>query len=68
MTTVGIVSPGAMGAAVGRALAAAGAGIVATGEGRSAPTEQFARGIESLPSLADVVGASDPVSRRSEAS
>ena len=66
MTTVGIVSPGAMGAAVGRALAAAR--IVATGEGRSAPTEQFARGIESLPSLADVVGASDPVSRRSEAS
>jgi len=56
--TVGIVSPGAMGAAVGRALAAAGTRVVATVEGRSARTRQLAQGIELLPALDDVIAAS----------
>lgn len=58
MVTVGIVSPGAMGSAVGRALAAGGARVVATLDGRSARTERLADGIELLPSLDAVVGAS----------
>ena len=58
MITVGIVSPGAMGAAVGRALAAAGTRVVATVEGRSARTRQLAQGIELLPALDDVIAAS----------
>lgn len=58
MVTVGIVSPGAMGAAVGRVLAAGGARVVATIEGRSARTLQLAEGIELLPGLDDVVAAS----------
>ncbi len=58
MITVGIVSPGSMGAAVGRILAAAGSRIVATIEGRSARTERLADGIELLPALDDVIAAS----------
>ena len=58
MITVGIVSPGAMGAAVGRVLAAAEARVVATVDGRSARTQRLAEGIELLPSLDDVVAAS----------
>jgi 3-hydroxyisobutyrate dehydrogenase-like beta-hydroxyacid dehydrogenase len=55
VVTVGIVSPGAMGSAVGRALAAGGASVVTTLEGRSARTRSLADGIEQLPSLDDVV-------------
>ena len=61
MITVGIVSPGAMGAAVGRLLAAGGARVVATVEGRSARTAQLAEGIELLPTLDDVVAVSDTI-------
>ena len=58
MVTVGIVSPGAMGSAVGRVLAAGGARVVATLEGRSGRTAQLAEGIELLPGLDDVVTVS----------
>lgn len=61
MTTVGIVSPGAMGGALGRGWAEAGARVVATVAGRSSRTAALAHGIELLPSLADVVAASDVV-------
>ena len=61
MVTVGVVSPGAMGGALGRGWVEAGARVVATVEGRSARTRNLAHGIELLPSLADVVGASDVV-------
>ena len=57
MTTVGIVSPGAMGSAVGQVLAAGGARVVATLEHRSARTAKLAEGIELLPSLDAVVEA-----------
>jgi 3-hydroxyisobutyrate dehydrogenase-like beta-hydroxyacid dehydrogenase len=56
--TVGIVSPGAMGAAFGRVLGAAGTRVVATLEGRSARTRQLTEGIELLPTLDDVVATS----------
>jgi len=59
VTTVGIVSPGAMGSALGRVLAAGGARVVATTDGRSARTARLADGLERLPSLADVVSASE---------
>ena len=58
MITVGVVSPGAMGSAVGRVLAAGGVRVVATVEGRSARTAQLAEGIELLPGPDDVVAAS----------
>lgn len=61
MTTVGIVSPGAMGSALGRAWAAGGARVVATVDGRSARTRELAHGLELLPSLADVVAAANVV-------
>ena len=61
MVTVGIVSPGAMGSAVGHVLAAGGARVVATLEGRSARTAGLAEGIELLPSLDAVVAASEIV-------
>jgi 3-hydroxyisobutyrate dehydrogenase-like beta-hydroxyacid dehydrogenase len=61
MTSVGIVSPGAMGSAVGRVLAAGGSRVVATVDGRSARTVGLAEGIELLPALADVVAASEIV-------
>jgi 3-hydroxyisobutyrate dehydrogenase-like beta-hydroxyacid dehydrogenase len=44
-----------MGAAVGRALAAGGARVVATVAGRSARTRRLAHGLELVPSLDDVV-------------
>ena len=59
MTVVGIVSPGAMGAAVGRALRDGGARVVATVAGRSPRTVALAEGLELLSSLDDVVGAAD---------
>jgi 3-hydroxyisobutyrate dehydrogenase-like beta-hydroxyacid dehydrogenase len=61
MDTVGIVSPGAMGSAVGHVLAAGGARVVATLEHRSTRTARLAEGIELLPSLDDVVEASQVV-------
>ncbi len=61
MITLGIVSPGAMGSAVGRAYAAGGARVVASVEGRSARTRELAHGLELLPSLDEVVRISDIV-------
>ena len=63
MPTVGIVSPGAMGSAVGASLLRGGARVVATVAGRSGRTERLAReaGLELLPSLVDVVDAADVV-------
>ncbi|MEJ7794481.1 MAG: DUF1932 domain-containing protein [Nocardioides sp.] len=61
MTTIGIVSPGAMGSALGRAWVAGGARVVATVDGRSARTRELAHGLELLPSLGEVVAASDVV-------
>jgi 3-hydroxyisobutyrate dehydrogenase-like beta-hydroxyacid dehydrogenase len=58
MTTIGVVSPGAMGSALGRAWLAGGARVVATVGGRSDRTRRLADGLELLPTLADVVGAS----------
>ena len=61
MTTIGIVSPGAMGSALGRAWVAGGARVVATVDGRSARTRDLSHGLELLPSLTDVVAAADVV-------
>jgi 3-hydroxyisobutyrate dehydrogenase-like beta-hydroxyacid dehydrogenase len=61
VTTIGIVSPGAMGSALGRAWAAGGARVVATVNGRSERTRRLAHGLELLPTLAEVVRASDLV-------
>jgi 3-hydroxyisobutyrate dehydrogenase-like beta-hydroxyacid dehydrogenase len=57
MKTVGIVSPGAMGSAVGAAYRAAGNRVVATVAGRSARTTALAdeAGLELLPDLDAVV-------------
>jgi 3-hydroxyisobutyrate dehydrogenase-like beta-hydroxyacid dehydrogenase len=58
--TVGIVSPGAMGSAVGAAYLAAGNRVVATVAGRSPRTTALAEqaGLELLPDLDAVVGGS----------
>jgi 3-hydroxyisobutyrate dehydrogenase-like beta-hydroxyacid dehydrogenase len=61
MVTVGVVSPGAMGGALGRGWAEAGARVVATVSGRSPRTRGLAHGLELLPALEDVVAASDVV-------
>jgi 3-hydroxyisobutyrate dehydrogenase-like beta-hydroxyacid dehydrogenase len=53
--TVGIVSPGAMGAAIGRVLASGGARVVATVSDRSERTHGLAVGLTLLPTLDDVV-------------
>ena len=58
---IGIVSPGAMGAALGRAWEAGGARVVSTVEGRSERTRGFASGLTLLPTLRDVVAASTVV-------
>ena len=67
MTTVGIVSPGAMGSALGRAWVAGGARVVATVEGRSDRTRGLAHGLELVadlaawgPSADDVVSVCPP--------
>src|SRR3954447_6447227 len=52
-----MVSPGAMGSAVGHMLAAGGARVVATVTGRSARTAKLADGLELLQDLDAVVGA-----------
>jgi len=63
MQTVGIVSPGAMGSAVGAAYAAGGARVVATVAGRSERTRGLAEaaGLELLPDLDAVVAESELV-------
>src|SRR4051795_3977188 len=63
MTTVGIVSPGAMGSAVGNALLRGGARVVATVAGRSERTAALARRgeLELLPDLEAVVREADVV-------
>jgi 3-hydroxyisobutyrate dehydrogenase-like beta-hydroxyacid dehydrogenase len=63
MTTVGIVSPGHMGAGLGWALRTGGAWVVATLEGRSTRTARLAAEaeLELLPTLLDVVRAADVV-------
>lgn len=61
--TVGIVSPGAMGSAVGAAFLAGGSRVVATVAGRSGRTRRLAEraGLELLPDLDAVVAGSDLV-------
>jgi 3-hydroxyisobutyrate dehydrogenase-like beta-hydroxyacid dehydrogenase len=61
MVTVGIVSPGQMGSALGAALRDGGARVVTTLAGRSARTVRLAAGLETLPTLAEVVAAADVV-------
>jgi 3-hydroxyisobutyrate dehydrogenase-like beta-hydroxyacid dehydrogenase len=63
MPTVGIVSPGAMGSAVGGSLLRGGARVVTTLAGRSERTSRLAReaGLELLPSAGEVVEAADVV-------
>lgn len=63
MKTVGIVSPGAMGSAVGAAYLAAGSRVVTTVAGRSARTSGLAEqaGLELLPDLDAVVTVSELV-------
>ena len=63
MQTVGIVSPGAMGSAVGAALTRGGARVVVTVEGRSARTRGLAEtaGLTLLPTLRDVVVSADVI-------
>ena len=61
MTTIGIVSPGAMGSALGRAWQSNGATAVATVQGRSERTRQLAEGLTLLDDLDAVVGAADVV-------
>jgi 3-hydroxyisobutyrate dehydrogenase-like beta-hydroxyacid dehydrogenase len=61
--TIGIVSPGAMGSALGRAWRRGGARVVATTAGRSPRTAQLAEaaGLELLPDLDAVVAAAQLV-------
>jgi 3-hydroxyisobutyrate dehydrogenase-like beta-hydroxyacid dehydrogenase len=61
--TIGIVSPGAMGSAVGAAYRAAGNRVVTTVAGRSERTVDLARaaGLEQLPDLDRLVAESDLV-------
>lgn len=61
MVTIGVLSPGAMGAALGRAWQRGGARVVTTVAGRSARTRQLAEGLEWLDSVEDVVAAADVV-------
>ena len=60
---IGVVSPGAMGSAVGAALARGGARVVATLAGRSERTRRLAEhaGIELLPDLESVMQEADVV-------
>lgn len=61
MSTIGVVSPGAMGSAVGRGYVEAGHRVLATVSGRSARTAGLAHGLELVDSLEQVVAASDVV-------
>lgn len=58
MVTVGIVSPGAMGAAIGDVLRAAGTRVVVTAAGRSERTTRLADEFDVLPALDDVIRSS----------
>lgn len=59
--TIGVLSPGAMGAALGRAWQRGGARVVTTVAGRSARTQQLAQGLEWLDSFEAVIDAADVV-------
>lgn len=61
MTTIGILSPGAMGSALGRAWRDEGGTVVTTVAGRSARTRELAGDLTLLDSLDDVVATSDAV-------
>ena len=61
MVTVGILSPGAMGSALGRAWRADGATVVTTVAGRSARTADLSRGLTRLAGVREVVARSDLV-------
>lgn len=61
MVTVGILSPGAMGSALGRAWRADGATVVTTVTGRSARTAALAKGLPRLAGVREVVARSDVV-------
>jgi 3-hydroxyisobutyrate dehydrogenase-like beta-hydroxyacid dehydrogenase len=61
MDTIAIVSPGAMGAALGRGYVEGGARVVATVAGRSPRTRELAHGLELLPSLEAAIGEADAV-------
>ena len=61
MTSIGIVSPGAMGSALGRSWRAGGARVVTTVAGRSARTRGLAAGLEWCPDLDAVVGGVEVV-------
>ncbi len=56
MVPVGIVSPGAMGSAIGRILMSGGTRAVVDGRRRSARTRKLAEGLALLPTIDDVVG------------
>lgn len=61
MPTIAIVSPGAMGSALGRCWQGGGHRVVATLEHRSERTRALARDLELLPDLEAVVGLADLV-------
>ncbi|WP_432558972.1 DUF1932 domain-containing protein [Granulicoccus sp. GXG6511] len=61
MTTIGVLSPGAMGAALGRAWQRGGARVVTTVAGRSARTRELANGLDWLDSVDDVVAEAEVV-------
>ncbi|MEO9153296.1 MAG: DUF1932 domain-containing protein [Lapillicoccus sp.] len=61
MSTIAIVSPGAMGSALGRCWQVGGHRVVATLEGRSARTRALADGLVLLADLDAVVGEADLV-------
>ena len=63
VTCIGLVSPGAMGAAVGRTLTERGHSVVALLDGRSEATREraTAAGIKAVGSLEELVGAADLV-------
>ena len=61
MPTIAIVSPGAMGSALGRCWQAGGHRVVATAAGRSERTRLLAHDLELLPDLDAVVGVADLV-------
>ena len=57
--TIGVFSPGAMGAALGKAWARGGTRVVTTVAGRSRRTASLAAGLELVPGLDDVVALAD---------
>lgn len=59
MTTIGILWPGAMGSALGRAWREGGATVLTTVAGRSPRTRELAGDLTLLPTVDEVVAASD---------